>query len=109
QREHFRIRIERHTKAPLVEVGNRGAEFLTTAIARVLVRARIGNCASHLVDNDLRSWHVGVADAEADDIESGRALFGNLLLELGEQVWLQLFNALGESMAHAVTVSLVRK
>ena len=78
--------VDLDVEAPCVEVAERLAELGAAAVGRVLVRAGLGDRLLHGVDDHRRRGPVGVADAERDHVDAGRALGGDLALELGEQV-----------------------
>ena len=69
-----------------VEARERRPELLAAAVGGVLVGARVGDRRLHRLDDVLEGRAVGVADAEADHVDAGRPLVGDLPLELGEHV-----------------------
>ena len=78
--------VELDAEAARVEVADRLAELLAAAVGRVLVRVGLGHGVLHRLDDRGGRGTVGVADAEADHVDAGGALLGDLALELGEQV-----------------------
>ena len=82
-------------KRRVVEVGEGLAELLAAAVARVLLGAGVGDRLLHRLDDVRVGRLVGVADAEADHVDAGGALVGDLALELGEHVRRDRLQALG--------------
>ena len=85
-RHYLGLGIELHPKPACVEGGDRFPEFVAAPVARVGVRAGVGDRPLRRRDDRRVRGRVGIADPEADDIDSGRALGGDLALELGEQI-----------------------
>ena len=78
--------VDLDPEAALVEARERLAELLAAAVARVLVRAGVGDRLLHRVDDVRVGRRVGVADAEADHVDAGGALVGDPPLQLLEHV-----------------------
>src|SRR6185437_3038277 len=86
RRDDLRAWVELDAEPGLVEVGRRLTELVRAVVGRVLVRYGVAGTGSKRLDHRLRCRQVGVANAEADHVDAGRALLGDLPLELGEQV-----------------------
>ena len=84
--DDLRVGIERYVEAARVEVAHRGAEVRAAAVGRVPVRFRLADGLLHRLDDQRRRRPVGVADAEADHVDSRRALLGDLALQLRERI-----------------------
>src|SRR5439155_4897524 len=79
-------RIEGHVEAALVEVAYSGPELRPAAVARITVRLGLAHGLLHGPHDQRRRGPVGISDAEADHVDPGRALGGDLALELRERI-----------------------
>ena len=93
QRDDLVGRVERDAEARRVEPGHGLAEAELALVARVLVRRRVGGALGERRDDVRRRGQVGIADAEADDVDAGGLALGDLALDGGEQVRRQRANA----------------
>ena len=89
--------FERDGEAAPVEAGDRLAELLATAVARIGVRRWVGDGALGRFDDRREGRHVRDSDPERDDVDPGGALVGDLAFELREQVRRNALEALTES------------
>ena len=94
QRDDLGGRVELHAEARGVEPGHRLAKRRLALVAGVLVRRGVGGALRQRLDDVGRRRQVGVADAEADDVDAGGAALGDLALDVGEQVGRQALHAL---------------
>ena len=78
--------VQAHVEAPLIEVAHGGAEVLAPTVARVAMGLGLADGLLHRLDDQRRRRPVGVADAEADHVDSRRALLGDLALQLRERI-----------------------
>ncbi len=68
---HLRVGIELDAELALVEVGDGHPQLRDAAAGRVPVVARVAHRLDQLVDRDIGRRHVGVAEAEVDDVDPG--------------------------------------
>ena len=102
QRGHdLALGVESDAEAPPVVGGHRLAEQQGALVRRVLVRGGVPRRLGEGRDDVLGCRRVGVADAEADDVDAGRPPGGDLALDLGEQVRRQALDALLRSVSSA--------
>ena len=86
QRHDLAVLVERHPETILIVGGDRRAKLDAAAVGGVLVVVRRAHAVDHGPDDVIGSRRVGVADAEADDVDAGRPFGRHLALDLGEQV-----------------------
>ena len=89
------VGVDLDPEAAVVEVGEGLAELVAAAVARVLVVGRVGDRLLHRLDDVRVGRLVGVADPEADHVDAGGALVGDLPLEFLEHVGRHRLQALG--------------
>ena len=65
--------VDGHSEAPLHETRSRVEKSRRPAERRIAVRARIGVRARDRIDDWLRRWLIGIADAQVDQIGAARA------------------------------------
>ncbi len=93
---HFLRRVERHAETALVPRRNGLAELGQSLRLGVTV---VGGLARGLLERGKdvrRRRQVGIADAERDDVDALGLLRRDLLADLGEEVWRELLDAVGE-------------
>src|SRR5256885_16835047 len=86
RRDDLRRRVELDPETVSIEPGRRLAELLGALVARIPVRRGIAGGGGKRLDDRLGRRQVGIADAEADHIDSLALLLRDLPLELGEEV-----------------------
>ena len=95
RRDHLGLGVDLDAEAPVVEVGERAPELLPASVRRVVVGAGVGHRGLHRLDDVRKGRMVGIADPQADHVDAGRPLVGDLALELGEHVGRDRLEALG--------------
>ncbi len=95
KREDFARRIELDAEAPTHPLGRCLAIRFGARVGGVLVVSRHGDCLGHRVHDSLRSWHVGIANAEGYHIDSLSLLCLLLAVDLSKEVWGQVVDSLG--------------
>jgi len=85
--------VEGHAEPARVVPGDRLPEGRLPAVARILVRRRVARAGDQRVDDVAGRRHVGVADAETDDVDAGGAARRHLALDLSEQVRREVLHA----------------
>ena len=68
---HLRVGVELDAELALVEVGDGHPQLRDAPARRVAVVARVAHRLDQLVDRDVGRRHVGVAEAEVDDVDPG--------------------------------------
>ena len=67
---HLRVGVEVDAELALVEVGDGHPQLRDAPAGRVAVVARVAHRFDQLVDRDVGRRHVGIAEAEVDDVDS---------------------------------------
>ncbi len=93
--EHLGRWVDFDVEAALEPLGARLAVRHRARVARVLVVLRVLDRLGHRIDDALRGGHVGIADAERDDVDALGLLRLLLAVDLCEQVRRQVLDALG--------------
>ncbi len=93
QRHDLGLRVERDAETSIVVASHGATELGRPAIGRILVGALVAHALDQGGHYVGRRGSVGVADAEADDVDAGGTLGGHPALDLGEQVGRQALDA----------------
>jgi hypothetical protein len=87
------VGVQRHAEALLVPAGDRLAQRRQAIGLRIAVVGRGAGRAHQFVDDVGRRRQVGVAHAEADDIDALRPLLGYFLRYADEEIRRQLLDS----------------